>query len=507
MSVVTERNSFLLRLALAIVCPIVVALAYPKINATPLAFVALVPLFWLWSVSSWRAAFAWGVLSGTILFSGLDSWMIYSLGDEIGGARFLALVLLAGGESMFIAATAVTTSLLARGRFGAPMVFAAPAAWLIMESIRTNGSVSMPFAHLGALAPHAAWLLPMAAYGGIYGLTAIVALVNGGIAGLIFGNRSARIAGAVALACVIALVAAGDAARTRIAIPEPTTKIALIQGNISQRVKWSPAVYQHTIDVYTLLTRQATRASDVRIVIWPETAITEFPLQRPAIMTPLQDLVRQQRIWLVAGTVDLPQPGYLYNVAMVLDPNGAQRGVYRKHILVPFAEFLPFETLFRRIPGFNQASAFRHGPSAQVLEVDGQRFGVLICFESAYSSFARATATLDPSALLIITDDAWFGPTSGPTIHADLAAIDAAATGRWVVRGADTGISQFIDPKGRVVSELPFDVRGTLVGAIGPPIETPYVRYGATWLILLALLAIVIAAVAPRSAPNQRRTW
>ena len=472
----------------------VLALAYPKTNWTPLAFVALAPLFWLWSVSSWKAALWWSVLSATLLFTLVDSWMIYSLGDEIGSARFLALVLLSIAESAFVAVAAIAISLLARRTFRAPMVFAAPAAWLIMESARTNGSVSMPFAQLGAIAPHIAWLLPMAAYAGIYGLTAIIALVNGAAAGLVFGDRSARLAGVAVLAGLAALVAAGDTARARVSVPEPTTKVAIVQGDISQRLKWSPAIYAHTIDVYSGLTRQAVR-SGARIVVWPETAITEYPLEKPQVLAPLAALARTQQIWLIAGTVDTPERGAFYNVAMVLDPHGIPTGVYRKHILVPFAEFLPFDAIFRRLPGFDQASKFTHGPGAQLLDVDGERFGPLICFESAYSSYSRATAVLGASALLIITDDAWFGPTSGPLIHADLAAIDAVETGRWVVRGADTGISQFIDPRGHVVAELGIDQPGTLTATIGPPIDTPYLRFGATWLEGLALLAIVFAAV------------
>jgi apolipoprotein N-acyltransferase len=501
---VTVRPSFFLRLSIAIVCPILAAVAFPKTNLTPLAFVALAPVFWLWSVSSWRAALGWGVLSGTIMFAALDSWMIYSIGDEIGSARFVALVLLAGSESIFIAAAAVLTSLIARGRFGTATVFAAPAAWLITESIRTNGSVSMPFAHLGAVAAHAPWLLPMAAFAGIYGLTAIVALCNGAVAGVLFGDASTRVTAAVALGCLIVVVALGDEARARIALPPADTKVAIAQGDISQRVKWSPAIFEHTVGVYADLTRTAA-AGGARIVIWPETAITDYPLQKPEVMRLFHDLVRQQRIWLVAGTVDSPQRGEIYNVIMTLDPNGIVRGVYRKHILVPFAEFLPFDTFFRELPGFDQASKFAHGPGAQVLDVDGTRFGALICFESAYSSYARETAALGAQSLLIVTDDAWFGPTSGPVIHADLAKIDAVETGRWVVRGADTGISQFIDPRGRVVAELPLDRAGVLVARIGPPIDTPYQRFGAAWLEALVLITLLIAAVVRPAAPKKRR--
>ncbi|MBV8282690.1 MAG: apolipoprotein N-acyltransferase [Candidatus Eremiobacteraeota bacterium] len=498
-----ERNPFFLRLVLAIAWPVAAWAAFPQINAWPLAFVAFAPLFWLWSVSSWKAAIGWTVLSCTIYFSLVDQWMIFSLGDEIGNARFLALILLSFIESLFVALGAVVVSLAARGAFRAPLVIAAPAAWLIMESVRTNGEASMPFAQVGAIAPHVAWLLPMAAYAGIYGLTALIVLCNGAIAGLVFGDRSARVAGLATLGIVVVVVALGDAGRQTVALPPAHTRVAIAQGNISQRVKWSPARFTQTIATYSALTSQAA-AGGARIVVWPETAITDYPLEKPELFSELQALVGQQQVWLIAGTVDSPTPHETYNIIMTLDPQGTLRDVYRKHILVPFAEYLPFDAIFRRIPGFDQASAFTHGLGPQLLHVEGNRFGPLICFESAYSSYARQTVLLGATSLLVITDDAWFGSASGPVIHADLSAIDAVETGRWVVRGADTGISQFIDPKGRVVAQLPLNTQGVLSANIGAPIDTPYLRFGAGWLEALALCALVIAAVW-RPAPAKRQ--
>jgi len=491
-------------LVVAIVCPVAAAAAFPKYNVWPLAFVAFAPLFWLWSTSSWKAALGWCVLSCTIFFLIVDKWMIFSLGDEIGNARFVAIGLLSFIESLFAALGAIAMSLLARGRFSAPMVFAAPAAWLIAESIRTNGEASMPFAQLGAIAPHVSFLLPMAAYAGIYGLTAIIALCNGAVAGLVFGDRRTRVTGAAALGLLVVAVAIGTQVRTTVKLPPATTRVAIVQGNISQRVKWSPARFAETMSTYGSLTRRAA-ATGARIVVWPETAITDFPLEKPEIFSQLQAIVREQHIWLLAGTVDSPARGETYNIVMTMDPLGQLGDVYRKHILVPFAEYLPLDWLFRRFPGFDQASTFTHGPGAQLLRVEDNRFGPLICFESAYSSYARQTVLLGATSLLIITDDAWFGNTSGPVIHADLAAIDAVETGRWVVRGADTGISQFIDPRGRLISQLPLDTRGVLVANIGAPIDTPYVRFGAAWLEVLAVFALLVAAVVRPAAEKKPR--
>jgi apolipoprotein N-acyltransferase len=499
---VTESTSFYTKAALAIGCPLAIVLAFPKANISALAFLALAPLFWLWSKSSWKSALLWGWLSGFIMCALLFSWTTNSLGDEIGGFRYLTLVLFAAIEGFSVAIVALMTSLMARGRFGTAMVFAAPAAWLIWEALRTIGSVSMPFGQLGAVAPHLTWLLPMAAYAGVYGLTAIIVLVNGAVAGLAFGEGRARLAGAVTLGVVAIAIAAGNIGRAQVAVPAPTTHVAVVQGDISQRVKWSPAVFSHTIEVYTQLTREAARRG-ARIVIWPETAITEFPIEKPELLAGLERLARSTRTWILAGTLDAPAPGATYNVVIELTPFAGLGGVYQKHILVPFAEFLPLDWLFRKLPLFDQASTFAHGPGPGVLQAGDLQLGVLICFESAYSSYARATTLAGASALLVVTDDAWFGTSAGPYMHADMAVIDAVQTGRWVIRGADTGISQIIDPKGQIRDEIPLDTEGMIVSEVGAPIDTPYLHYGAGWLLGLALGAIAWGFVAQR--PERRR--
>jgi len=502
---VTQKISFYTKAALAIACPLAIVLAFPKANLTLLAFAALVPLFWLWSRSSWKSALWWGWLSGFIMCGLLFSWTTNSLGDEIGNFKYLTLVLFAGIEGFSVAIVAALVAVMARGRFGAAMVFAAPAAWLIWEALRTIGSVSMPFGQLGAIAPHLAWLLPMAAYAGVYGLTAIIVLANGALAGIVFGDGRARLAGGVVLAVLAVSIVAGDVARSRVVLPAATTKVAIVQGNISQRVKWSPAIFSQTIEVYSQLTRAAAR-SGARVVIWPETAITEFPVEKPELLAGLERLARETRTWILAGTLDSPAPGAMYNVVIDLTPFGGLGGIYQKHILVPFAEFLPLDWLFRKIPlrcgdvnCFERASTFSHGPGPGVLQAGDLKLGLLICFESAYSSYARATALAGATTLLIVTDDAWFGTSAGPYMHADMAVIDAVQTGRWVIRGADTGISQIIDPSGRIKGEIPLDTVGVLVGSVGEPVDTPYLRFGAGWLLGLALVAIVCGFIGPKA--------
>jgi apolipoprotein N-acyltransferase len=307
----------------------------------------------------------------------------------------------------------------------------------------------------------------------------------------VWGTPRGRTTAYAVLGALALLVIAGDVARAHVGQPAPRWKVGVAQGNISQRVKWSPEIFTHTIQVYSDLTRQASKRG-ARIVVWPETVVTAYPLQEPWLLHDLESVASTSRVWLVAGTVDKLAPRGYHNAVIDLTPAGRLDGVYDKHVLVPFAEFLPFDRVLRRVPLLNQASDFFPGTGPHLLSADGVPFGILVCYESGFAPYARATANAGAQALIVVTDDAWWGDTSGPYQHLDMAVLDAVETGRWVVRGAATGVSAVVDPHGNVISTLPLDKAGLLVAKIGRPIDTPYLHFGALWLVLLALIGVGI---------------
>ena len=341
------------------------------------------------------------------------NWVPNSLGDYIGAWTILALALLAAWQGLAFAATAVLVSLIRRPGFGALSVYAAPAAWLTAEFVRTRGEMGLPFATLGLVAAHVSWLLPMAAYAGVFGVSAIVALINGAAAGIVWGTPRGRITACAVLAVLAVLVVAGDISRARVVASAPRWKVAIAQGDISQRVKWSPEIFAHTIQVYSGLTRQASKRG-ARVVVWPETVVTAYPLQEPWLLHDLEAVASTSHVWLVAGTVDKLTPRGYHNSVIDLTPAGKLATVYDKHLLVPFAEFLPLDRVLRRLPLLNQASDFFPGPGPHLLSADGVPFGILVCYESGFSPYARATANAGAQALIVVTDDAWWGDTSGP---------------------------------------------------------------------------------------------
>ncbi|MDQ6766894.1 MAG: apolipoprotein N-acyltransferase [Candidatus Eremiobacteraeota bacterium] len=447
------------------------------------------PMFLLWSKLSWKPAFFWGWLAGTVFFLLLFYWMPDTVFDFVGSWSIVALALLCGLEGLAVAAVAVIASLVGRGRFTTASIFALPAAWLLFEGVRSHGSLAAPFGQLGFVAAHLPWLLPLAAYGGVYLVTTIVTVGNAAIAGALAGGRSTRITAGVVLAVLVAIVATADAARSHVRFEAPSLRVAVAQGNIPQRVKWTPAIFAQTMATYSQLTRRAA-ARGARVIVWPETAITSFPLQDPALLRTLEKLSATTHVWIMGGTIDRPSVAGYYNAVVDLTPAGSVGGVYHKRWLMPFAEFLPFEHLLRRVPILDSASAFLAGPGPHLLSAAGYQWGTLICYESAYGLYARATANAGADAIIMAADDAWFSGTSEQYQHADITVIEAVSTGRWIVRSADTGISEIVDPNGSIVAQLGLDQQGIVVADIGRGIETPYDRYGVGWLFALSFIAL-----------------
>jgi len=457
-----------------------------------------VPLFLLWSKSSWKQAFWYGWFAGFVLYMMLFSWMTHSLRDFIGGWWLLGLVLMSAVEGLNVAIMAVASSLCCRGEFRTSAIFALPAIWLLAETWRTRGALGVPFGALGATAVHLSWLLPLAAFGGISLLTAILALGNAALAGIIGGTPNARRAGAIVLAALVVLIAVADVSYAKMTPPAATLRVGIAQGNVAQNDKWSPAVFARTLAVYGDLTRKAT-ARGAKVVIWPETAVTSWPLQNPMLLATLEGVAKKSKIWILTGMIDRPSATEYYNAMLDLTPIGSTAGVYRKRMLVPFAEYLPFESLLNSFPLMGEVSRFRPGPGPHLLPAAGFWWGMLICYESAFAPYARATANAGADAFIIATDDAWFGGTSGPQQHADFAVLEAVSTGRWIVRGADTGISMIVTPKGRVVALLPVGAQGVIVSDVGRGFVTPYDRFGSAWLLALAALAILAAVARSRA--------
>jgi apolipoprotein N-acyltransferase len=247
----------------------------------------------------------------------------------------------------------------------------------------------------------------------------------------------------------------------------------------------------------------ASGVRDVTHLIWPESAFPFFLAREPQALAQIADLLPPGTVLIVGAARPAsaaPTPGMIhaYNSIYVIDHDGAILSVYDKLHLVPFGEYLPFQDFLERL-GLMQLTKVKGGylPGTLRKPISVPRapaFLPLICYEIIFPGEAVPPGER-PAWLVNVTNDGWFGQSSGPYQHLQQARVRAIEEGLPLVRAANTGVSAVIDPLGRFVRTLPLGIEGVLDSALPQPIEpTPYVRYrdGPAGLVVLAALALVL---------------
>lgn len=348
------------------------------------------------------------------------------------------------------------------------------------------------------------WPLPMmqwAAFVGIYGLTLMavpvfaapaVMWVDGG------KRRGWGIIGAIIAIGVLAVTGAYRLAGDDLPA-DKNVRIRVVQPSVAQREKWRPENQGRIFRDHLELSAQSSSgavdgAAGVTLIVWPEAAMPFLPLSTPEALEAIGRLL-PQGTHLAAGAirVDAPPRGRtrrrIFNSLMIFGQEGRLAGLYDKIHLVPFGEYLPFQSTLEAI-GLEQLTRIRGGfdigvTPRPVLRVPGlPPIGPLICYEAIFPG-AVIQGAERPRLLLNLTNDGWFGQTTGPHQHLHQARVRAVEEGLPIVRAANNGISALIDARGRLLGSLGLDVRGTIDGALPPAIaEPPYARYG-DWIFAL----------------------
>lgn len=472
------------------------ALAFPKTNAVVLAPLGAIGLYWAWFGVSPKRAFWIGWLAGTVYFSMSYLWFGETAGALIAPYGFFLTLGPAIGDAFFgfaLVGVLVAYAASALGRrdrlaralvpLGGAAIFTA-GEWLRGEGL---GQIAVPFAELG-YTQVASPLAPVAAFAGSYGITFLLCVIAA-YAAYAIRLRAVRASGVdagIALIAVVVCVAMAWTFWPARTLAAPTVPVAAIQGNIPQRLKFTPAALALAIDRYTDLTGKAA-AGRPALVVWPETVITASLNQSPELQARFAGLARAVHTELVVGTLSITSAGY-YNVLYFFRPDGGLDAVYRKRQLVPFAEQLPLRELLGRLPWTAEISRFSSGTDDGIVSVDGLRFGPIVCWESAFTDLVGGDVRDGATALIISTDDAWFGTTAGPYQHAQIAQMRALETGRWVVRAASTGISGIIAPNGRYSHASKLDEQAVVTGLVGAPVDTLYDSIGGTAVALTLVL-------------------
>lgn len=421
------------------------------------------------------------------------SWFGETAGSFVGPLGFVIVLGPAVCEALAFAGTACLSAALVRRLPAAshPLLFAA--AFTLLEWARSNGLLGVPFAQLGVTQVEGP-LAALGAFAGVYGITFALCALAGYL--LLLAAPAHRRAGIAGLLTIALFAAAAWSLWPARHAPPATIRVAAIQGDIKQSLKWTGPALALAVDRYLRLT-QASAPFHPQLVVWPETVITTYLSNDPGLQARFAAVARSLGTTLIAGSLEHQASGNDYNALWIYGPDGAAQ-IYEKHQLVPFAEFLPAASLLGSIPVTKIISGFASGPEPRAIYSNGLALGPLICWESAFSDLAFEESREGAQLLVIATDDAWFGESAGPFQHAQIAQMRAIETGRWIVRAAATGISGIIAPDGRYVSRTPLDTEDTVLGEVGAPAPTFFSRIGpnaialACALVLAALLGLAL---------------
>jgi apolipoprotein N-acyltransferase len=442
-----------------------------------------------------------------VYFVGTVYWtstVVATYGNLPAPLAIFAMLLLSAYLALFPAVTSVITSrLITRG--GAGALFFAPAAWVATEFFRGHLFGGFPWVPLGNSQVSVLPVAQLASALGVYGLSGLVAFVNAAIAYALLVPGRPRVKAIASAAAVLALVAGwgtwrlanGSLAREGVPI-----RVGLVQGNIAQEDKWRDSEARRIFTTYIGMTRDVVRRG-AQYVIWPESS-TPFTFEGdPAGEQAMRALAVEVGVPILFGSDQVVTGGRdsHYNAAFMLTPEGRTAAVYRKIHLVPFGEYVPlsewltvFPPLVQTLAGF---APFTPGEAMVMLPVGNHLTSTAICYEVVYPSLVRSAVNGGSQLLTTITNDAWYGHSSAPFQHFEMASMRAIEHGRYLARAANTGISGVVDPYGRVVarsdlfeqvglvSEVRFLTGRTLYTAIGDAIA-----YVAIALIAAALITV-----------------
>jgi apolipoprotein N-acyltransferase len=503
------------RYGLALLLGAAAALAFEPFNLIPLLVPAFAGLVWLNDgAARRRAVFATGWWFGVGHFALGLYWVTLSfLVEPEKFAWMIPFVMLgmSGGLALF-PACAVLAASRCRGR-GAGRVLYLAAAWTAFEWLRGHVLTGFPWNLMGNVWTAGDETMQLASLTGIYGLSLLTVLIAALPATL--GDRRAGPAGGVlrpwrasAVAAVLLiglwgfgaarLATAGDGTGSGTANSAASSvRLRIVQANIAQTLKWRRDLRAAHLAEYIELTRGPGFA-DIDVVVWPETAAPYFlgqnarrRLQAASAAPPGGLLITgAPRTAPATG----PNPRRFWNSLYAIRPSGEIAATYDKHHLVPFGEYVPFRRYLDLEKITHGRSDFTPGPGPRTLAVAGlPEFGPLICYEAIFSG-SILDRSARPAWLLNITNDAWFGASSGPYQHLASARLRAVEEGLPLVRSANTGISAVIDAYGRVTAHIGINRKGVLDALLPKPIfpVTLYGRFGD--VIPLFLLMSVAAA-------------
>ena len=452
-SFVVRRSSFVKDLFLCLLSAVLLIFSFPTFNIWLLAWLGFVPLFFAIENKSKFKAFLLFYLTGVIFWLGIIYWLVHvTLPGLIILVLYLALYFGLFG-------LIVSTYLLPTTYY---LLFI-PAVWVLLEYLRAHLLTGFPWALLGYSQYLNLPFIQIADIAGGWGVSFLVMLVNVSVYSVIHQPSSVirvKYKYVLPILCIIFTLSYGyyKIYNSQLANHNSRIKISVIQGNISQELKWNKSSRDFIMDRYFSISNEALKDKP-ELIIWPEAALPVVLEEDFSYYEKVKDFVKEAKAPLLFGAVTLRDNIY-YNSALLISGEGRFLEKYDKLHLVPFGEYIPLRKILSFLETVVPIVDFTRGKEYSLFSLPTThyllpaKFSVLICFEDLFPDLSREFVKRGAGFLVNITNDAWFKRTSSPYQHFCASVFRAVENRVFLVRAANTGISGFIAPTGKIVSLL-----------------------------------------------------
>ena len=499
-------------LLLSVLSGVLLFLSFPKFGHWALAWVCLVPLLYTLRGRDMAGAFLLGLVAGLVYNVGLLYWVsgvVVQYGHLPLYLGIFIMLLLALYLSLYVSLFAAGVTYL--GRRQIPLAVTAPLLWVLLEYGKATLLTGFPWGNLAYSQYLNLHMIQIGDLAGTYGVSFLLVLINAVLCDLIARKESQfvilteLVAGSVLLSAAYSYGVyrlADTGARIRNA---PAKPVSIVQGNIDQSIKWDPRFQAETIRIYTDLSGKAALGSP-DLIVWPETATPFFFQQVDEKHGEVVAVARNTNTFLIFGSISyrrIENQTHYQNSAYLLSPRGEVLGRYDKVHLVPYGEYVPLRRFFPFVEKLAIGIGdFLPGEGFEPLSLDGERAGILICYEAIFPEISRAYREKGASFLVNLTNDAWFGRSSAPYQHLAITAFRAVENRLFIVRAANTGISAIIAPTGEILSRTGL-FETTVLQGIFHVMEgkTFYSKFGDLFVYLCMAFFAMICII------TRRRKW
>jgi apolipoprotein N-acyltransferase len=499
-SAVSRKSSVISKeIFLCLLSASLLILSYPRFNLWLFAWFGFVPLFFALENKSKFKAFLLSYLTGIIFWLGIIYWLIHvTLPGMLILVLYLALYFGLFGLIIKTYNLQLTTYDL----------FFIPSIWVLLEYLRSHLFSGFGWALLGYSQYLNLPVIQIADITGVWGISFLVMLVNVVIYSLC-AMRSVSCAKKqkflLPILCILITLSYGYYKISRITQDAKTRaalKVSVIQGNIPQALKWEVKSRDFIIDEYLELCAQVLKDKP-DLIIWPEASLPVVLEEEPKFYEKVKDFIKEINTPLLFGAVTSKNNAY-FNSAILLSTKGKPQFQYDKLHLVPFGEYIPLKKIFGFLEAVVPIGDFNPGKEYTVFNLPltnyqlPLKFSVLICFEDLFPELSKNFVKKGADFLVNITNDAWFKKTSSPYQHLQASVFRAVENRVYLVRAANTGVSGFIAPSGKIIS-LVKDSRGENIFIRGYDTQeiiisqkhlSFYTRYGDIFIVGCFLIVL-----------------